>query len=114
MGRVLVIGSDNPVTLTIVDLLSTAGVPIEFAAGPVAALQRLRARSFAITITSPGTSIDEDLALLNEMRLIRPGIKCIVLAPYSTSQEIIAALRARVFACFTAPFDAQAIAAIAR
>ena len=114
MGRVLVIGSDNPVTHTIVDLLSTAGVPIEFAAGPVAALQRLRARSFAITITSPGTSIDEDLALLNEMRLIRPGIKCIVLAPYSTSQEIIAALRARVFACFTAPFDAQAIAAIAR
>ena len=48
------------------------------------------------------------------MRLIRPGIKCLVLAPHSTPQEIIAALRARVFACFTAPFDAQAIADIAR
>ena len=53
MGRVLVIGSGNPVTHTIVDLLSTAGVPVEFAAGPVAALQCMRARSFAITIT-PG------------------------------------------------------------
>jgi hypothetical protein len=74
----------------------------------------MRARSFAITITSPGTSIDEDLALFNEMRLIRPGIKCVVLAPQSTPQEIIAALRTRVFACFTAPFDAQAIATIAR
>ena len=114
MGRVLVIGSDNPVTHTIVDLLSTSGVPVEFAAGPVVALQCMRARSFAITITSPSTSIDEDLALLNEMRLIRPGIKCVVLAPHSTPQEIIAALRARVFACFTAPFDAHAIATIAR
>jgi anti-sigma regulatory factor (Ser/Thr protein kinase) len=114
MGRVLVIGSGNPVTHTIVDLLSTAGVPVEFAAGPVAALQCMRARSFAITITSPSTSIDEDLALFNEMRLIRPGIKCVVLAPHSTPQEIIAALRARVFACFTAPFDAPAIATIAR
>ena len=74
----------------------------------------MRARSFAITITSPGTSIDEDLALFHEMRLIRPGIKCVVLAPHSTPQEIIAALRARVFACFTAPFDAEAIATIAR
>ncbi len=114
MGRVLVIGSDNPVTHTIVDLLATAGVPVEFAAGPVVALQCMRTRSFAITITNPGTSIDEDLALFNEMRLIRPGIKCIVLAPHSAPQDIIAALRARVFACFTAPFDAQAIADIAR
>jgi anti-sigma regulatory factor (Ser/Thr protein kinase) len=114
MGRVLIIGSDNPLTHTIVDLLSTAGVPIEIATGPVVALQCMRARCFAITITSPGTSIDEDLALFNEMRLIRPGIKCIVLAPHSTPQEIIAALRARVFACFTVPFDAQAIADIAR
>jgi DNA-binding NarL/FixJ family response regulator len=93
---------------------STAGVPIEFAVGPVVALQCMRGRSFAITITSPGTSIDEDLALFHEMRLIRPGIKCVVLAPHSTPQEIIAALRARVFACFTAPFDAQAIATITR
>ena len=114
MGRVLVIGSGNPVTHTIGDILSAAGVPIEYAGGPVGALQRMRVQSFAITITSPGTSIDEDLALFNEMRLIRPGIKCVVLAPHSTPQEIIAALRARVFACFTAPFDAQAIATIAR
>jgi anti-sigma regulatory factor (Ser/Thr protein kinase)/CheY-like chemotaxis protein len=113
MGRVLVIGSDNPVTHTVVDLLTTAGVPLEFASGPVIALQRMRPQSFAVAITSPGTSMEEDLALLDEMRHIRPGIKCIMLAPHSSPQEIIAALRARVFACFTAPFDPQAIAAIA-
>ena len=114
MSRVLVIGSDNPVTHAIGDILSAANIPIEYAAGPVGALQLMRIRSIAIAITSPGTSIDEDLALLDEMRRIRPGIKCIVLAPHSTPSEVIAALRAHVFACFTAPFDAQAIAAIAR
>jgi anti-sigma regulatory factor (Ser/Thr protein kinase) len=114
MNRVLVIGSDNPVTHTVGDILSAAGVSIEFAAGPVGALQRMRVESFAITITSPGTFIEEDLALLDEMRLIRPGIKCIILAPNSTPNEVIAALRAHVFACFTAPFDPEAIAAIAR
>ena len=114
MGRVLIIGSDIPVTHTIGDILVTSGVPIEYTAGPVVALQRMRTQSFAITITSPGTSIDEDLALLHEMRLVRPGIKCIILAPRSTPDEVISALRAHVFACFTAPFDAEDIAAIAR
>jgi anti-sigma regulatory factor (Ser/Thr protein kinase) len=114
MSRVLIIGSDNPITHTIGDILSASGVPIEYAAGPVGALQRMRMLSFAITITSPGTSIEEDLALLDEMRLVRPGIKCILLAPHSKPDEIIAALRARVFACFTQPFEPEAIAAIAR
>jgi anti-sigma regulatory factor (Ser/Thr protein kinase) len=114
MGRVLVIGSDNAVTHTVGDILSAAGVPIEYASGPVGALQRMRVQSFSITITSPGTAIEEDLALLDEMRLIRPGIKCIILAPHSTPYEVIAALRAHVFACFTAPFDPEAIATIAR
>jgi len=48
------------------------------------------------------------------MRLIRPSLKCIVLAPYSTPNDIIAALRARVFGCFTPPFDAEGIAGVVR
>jgi len=114
MSRVLVIGTDNPITHEIGDALSLGGVPIEYAAGPVGALQRLRLRSFGVAITSPSTSIEEDLALLEEMRRIRPALKCIVLAPRSVPDHIIAALRARVFACFTPPFDSNAIAALAR
>lgn len=113
MSRVLVIGTDNPVTHDIGDALSLAGVPLEYAAGPVGALQRLRLRSFGVVITSPSTAIEEDLALLEEMRLIRPAVKCIVLAPHSTPGDVIAALRARVFACFTAPFDPPVIAGLA-
>ena len=56
---------------------------------------------------------DEDLALLEEMRLIRPGVKCIVLARHSTPDEVIAAMRARVFACFTPPISCYDVANIA-
>ncbi len=114
MSRVLVIGSDSPVTHDVGNALSSAGVLLEYAAGPAGALQKLRMRSFGVVITSPGTAVEEDLALLEEMRLIRPAVKCIVLAPMSTPKEVIAALRARVFACFTPPFDTGTIASLAR
>lgn len=114
MSRILVIGTDNPVTHEIGDALSLSGIPIEYAAGPIGALQWLRLRSFGVVITSPSTSIEEDLALLEEMRLIRPALKCIVLAPRSTPEGVIAALRARVFACFTSPFDSRTVANLAR
>jgi DNA-binding NtrC family response regulator len=74
---------------------------MEYSVGHADALQRLRMRSFGVVITSADSAIDEDLALLEEMRLIRPGVKCILLASHSTPDEVIAALRARVFACFT-------------
>jgi anti-sigma regulatory factor (Ser/Thr protein kinase) len=71
-------------------------------------------RSFGVVITSPDSTVEEDLALLEQMRSVRPGVKCIVLARHSTPDEVIAALRARVFACFTPPFDTSAIADLAR
>jgi anti-sigma regulatory factor (Ser/Thr protein kinase) len=73
----------------------------------------MRIRSFGVVITSADSAIDENLALLEEMRSIRPGVKCIVLAQHSTPDEVIAALRARAFACFTPPFDTHEIAALA-
>jgi anti-sigma regulatory factor (Ser/Thr protein kinase) len=87
---------------------------MEYSAGNADALQRLRTRSFGVVITNPDSLVDEDLALLAEMRAVRPGIKCIVLADHSTPDEVIAALRARVFACFTPPFDLDEIVTLAR
>jgi anti-sigma regulatory factor (Ser/Thr protein kinase)/CheY-like chemotaxis protein len=114
MSRVLIIGSDPEVSRKIGDALSAADYPMEYAAGHADALQRLRMRSFGVVITNPDSAVDEDLALLEEMRAIRPGVKCIVLAAHSTPDEVIAALRARVFACFTPPFDLAEIANLAR
>jgi anti-sigma regulatory factor (Ser/Thr protein kinase)/ActR/RegA family two-component response regulator len=114
MSRVLIIASPSPVSHQLGELLTAAGLPIEYAAGHIDALHRLRARAFSVIVTSAEGVIEESLALLQEMRIIRPNLKCIVLAPYSTPNEIIAALRARVFGCFTPPFDADEIAALVR
>jgi anti-sigma regulatory factor (Ser/Thr protein kinase) len=113
MSRVLVIGNDAPVSREIGGALVAADCPMEYSVGYADALQRLRMRAFGVVITSPDSSVEEDLALLEEMRGIRPGVKSIVLARHSTPHEVIAALRARVFACFTPPFDPGEIANLA-
>jgi anti-sigma regulatory factor (Ser/Thr protein kinase) len=113
MSRVLVIGNHTEVSREIGDALSAAALPMEYSAGGADALHLLRMRSFGVVITSPDSFVEEDLALLEEMRAIRPGVKCIVLAHHSTPDKVIAALRARVFACFTPPFDPGHIANLA-
>src|SRR5215471_16230631 len=114
MSRILVIANDNQVSQQIGAVLSSADFPIEYSKGYADALQRLRMRSFGVVITSPDSTVEEDLALLEEMRTIRPVVKSIVLARHSTPDEVIAALRARVFACFTPPFNPDEIANLAR
>ena len=114
MSRVLVVGSDAQVSGEIGRALSAAEFPVEHAAGNADALQRLRLRSFGVVVTNPDSTLDEDLALLEEIRQIRPGDKCIVLSQGSTPDGVIAALRARVFACFTPPFDLHEIVNVAR
>jgi len=113
MSRILVIGSHTEPNREISNAIAAVDFPMECSAGHADTLRRLRMQSFGVLITSPDTTIEEDLALLGEVRSIRPGVKCIVLAPRSTPEEVIAALRSRVFACFTPPFDARAIATLA-
>ncbi len=114
MSRILIIEDHNHVSHGIGDHLTAAGLPLEYAAGNADSLQRLRLRSFGVVITSGDTAIEESLALLKEMRSIRPALKCIVLAHHTTPDKVIAALRARVFACFTPPFDSHEIANLAK
>jgi len=113
MSRGLVIGNESQISRRIGDALAAADSPMEYSVGYADALQRLRIRAFGVVITNPDSSVEEDLALLEEMRGIRPGVKSIVLARHSTPDEVIAALRARVFACFTPPFDPDEIAKLA-
>src|SRR5271154_6218394 len=113
MSRILIIEDHIHVSHAIGDNLATASLPLDYAAGNADALQRLRIHSFGVVITSGDTAIEESLALLEAMRSIRPALKCIVLAHQSTPDKVIAALRARVFACFTPPFDTQEIATLA-
>ncbi len=109
-NRILLIGRDPRLGAALEEGLTARDCEFDYAAGSADALRRLRRTPYAVAITDPNTSVEEDLALLAEMRSVRTGVRVIMLAPTSTPAEVIAALRARVFLCKTAPFDAEEIA----
>jgi DNA-binding NarL/FixJ family response regulator/anti-sigma regulatory factor (Ser/Thr protein kinase) len=113
MRQVLLIGADRELNGSIAALLAKKECEHQFAAGHADALRRLRSQCFDVVITDPAISVEEDLAFAEEIRLIRPGVKMIILSPHSAPDEVIAALRARVFACFSPPFDPATIAEMA-
>jgi len=83
---------------------------IDIAAGDVDALRRLWQGEFDVVVTSPSTHVEEDLALLQEARRIRPRLRSVVLTARAGPESVVAALRARVFALFSQPFAADEIA----
>jgi anti-sigma regulatory factor (Ser/Thr protein kinase)/DNA-binding NarL/FixJ family response regulator len=89
------------------------GCTFDEAPGEAEALRRLRRRTYELVLTSPRTTISDDLALLGEMRAVRPGVKSIVLAPEAATEDVIAALRAHVFAVFAFPHDPSEVATMA-
>ncbi len=99
------------------DLAAQSGmglVRFEQATGAAHALRLLRTISYDVVITNPASGITEDLALVEEMQLVRPSVKAIVLAPRATPEEVIASLRVHAFACFTAPFNMGELAEMVR
>jgi anti-sigma regulatory factor (Ser/Thr protein kinase)/ActR/RegA family two-component response regulator len=114
MGRVLIIGKDSPLTAALQANELLRGHELVRCGGDVEALYEVRARAFDVAVTNPSTSMTEDLALAGELCRARPGLRVIALAPAATHEDLIAALRAHVFACFTPPFDANEIAGMLR
>lgn len=108
--RVLLIGAGSQLSKALDEALDSRSCVFQHASGSAATLGHLRRAPYDVVITDPTTSIEEDLALLSEMRAVRPGVAMIVLAPESTPEEIIAALRARVFMVQSHPFDVDEIA----
>lgn len=102
MGRVLVIDRMPRLAEALRETKTLDGHAVERCDGAVAAMQRLRAQTADVVLTDPETPITEDIALAQELSRIRPALRVIALAPVAADHEVIAALRAHVFACFTA------------
>jgi anti-sigma regulatory factor (Ser/Thr protein kinase) len=113
MSSALLVGKPSDTIRSIAQALAASRCQCEQVDGDAGAIRRLRRQSFDVLITDPDTTIEEDLALIEELREVRPGVKAILLAPSTTPMEVIAALRARVFVCLSAPFDAAQIAQFA-
>ena len=114
MPRILLIGDHPGFTRGLGTSRALADCEIVTAAGNVDAVHHVRARAIDVVLTDPDTPIQDDLALVDELRESRPGLKAIVLAPAAAPGEFIAALRSHVFACFVAPFDVTAVADMSR
>ena len=83
---------------------------LDRALGSAHALRLVRRRSYDAVVMDRSADVDEDLALLEEMRHIRPGLKVVLLTPEAAPEELIRALRAHVFAVFDAPFEPAEVA----
>jgi anti-sigma regulatory factor (Ser/Thr protein kinase) len=110
MPRVLLIGNHLEIRHGLEASGALAGCEIVTAGGNVDAVRIVRSRAIDVVLTNPDTSMHDDLALVDELRASRPGLKAVVLAPAAAPAEFIAAVRSHVFACFVAPFDMTAVA----
>jgi anti-sigma regulatory factor (Ser/Thr protein kinase) len=107
MHRILIIGPDSQWTSDLITGEAFKDCAVELSSGVLDTLRRLRQRSFDLVITDHQTSFDDDLTLFEEMERVRPGLKTIILAPKTTPEDLIAALRSQVFAVFRVPCDAD-------
>ena len=112
MGHILLIGSDDAFFK---ELRANAGLrehDVQSCAGFVDAMRLLRQQPCDVLLTDPDTTTSDSLALARDVSLFHPSVRIIALWPAATNQQIIEAMRADVFACFTEPFDAAEIAAM--
>jgi len=105
VGHALVIGKDGSLVAALQAGGTARGHEVRRCSGNVEAVQLVRQHPFDVVVTDGETSIEEDLALARELTRTRPGVRIIVLAPAATHGDLMAALRAHVFACFTPPFE---------
>jgi DNA-binding NarL/FixJ family response regulator len=112
MGRVLVIDSEpgSDLAAALGRHPSLGRHEVDACTGSVEALRRLRQRAYDVVLTDSRTPAGEDLALVPELRAVRPGIRIVLLAPAKTPEDVIAALRAEVFALFASPIDRAVLA----
>jgi len=88
------------------------GLEIDVCEDGMTAVRYARERHVDVVLTDPATSLGADLILAEELRSSRPEARIIALTRALAPEDVIAALRAHVFACFTAPFDTPEIAAM--
>jgi anti-sigma regulatory factor (Ser/Thr protein kinase)/CheY-like chemotaxis protein len=110
--RVVVIRPAASLVQTLASVLDLGGCELEACRGNVEALRSLRARAADVVITDVSTTIEEDIALAKELMSVRPSVRVIVLAASAAHEDLVDAIRAHVFACFSPPIDYREVAAM--
>jgi anti-sigma regulatory factor (Ser/Thr protein kinase)/CheY-like chemotaxis protein len=113
MGRVLVIGADEGLAKALRESPTLQGHAVDTCRGALEVLKEARFRHLDVVVTDSARPVKGAMALVDELNGLRPGVRVILLAPALTDAEVVTALRAQVFACFTAPVNPPEIADMA-
>lgn len=114
MGHILIVGGDRPHVHALRKSSQLAGHDIAVCGTPSDAVRHASSNPIDVLITDPATPIDDDLHLIEEIKAIKPDVRTIVLAPALTNAEVLHAIRAQVFACFSEPFEVAEVAEMVR
>ncbi len=105
MSRLLVVHRDPRMGPVLAGCARARTLEVEDVPDFGRALARLEQKPFDALLTSNTTSLEADLAFLREARRFRPAIRAVLMAESATREEVLAALRAQVFAVLTEPLD---------
>ena len=108
------IGPSGPLFDSLRDHTALRGHDVERCATVVDALRYMRRHACDVLLTGPETTTGDSLAVAREVSGLHPSVRIIALWPAATNQEVIAAMRADVFACFSEPFVAAEVADMVR
>ena len=114
MGRVLMVGPDDGLFEGLRGHAVLRNHDMQRCGTFVDALRCMRRHACDVLLTHLDTRVLDTLAVAKDVSLLHPSVRVVALWPAATDQEIIAAMRANVFACFTQPFDTAEIADIVR
>lgn len=106
---VLVVDSGPEVNELLTSLLKEGGWILERAPDNKTVLALLKESPFDLIITSQGSHEKEDVALLHEIRNMRPQVRMIILTDESTTEEVIDAIREGVFSFFCPPYTRETL-----
>ena len=114
MGRVLMVGPSEALFAELKRREDLRDHDLQSCTALVDALRHLRQQAWDVLVMDPETTIGDSLAIATELSLLHPSVRVIALWPPATGNDIIAAMRANVFACFTEPVDVAELAEMVR
>ena len=107
---VLVVDSSPRVNVMLTRVLTAEGWNIQRAVDNKTVLSLVRDCPFDLIITGQKTCGKKDVALLREIRSVRPHVRMIILTDESTPAEVIEAVRTGVFSYFCPPYTRGGLA----
>jgi DNA-binding response OmpR family regulator len=110
----LIVDSSPELNQLLTNLFDPADWSVHFAADNKEALLLAKEHPFDLIITGERTTGEEDIELLQRLRLVRPHTRLIILTDEFIPGDVLASIRERAFSYFARPFSTEKLAEMIR